>query len=213
MLKPLKEGETSIVKMEDDEPDAVAAMLEFLYKGEYDDSYPSTMSKCSPEAPGHIMMFHLHVWALADRIQISKLKDLAENNFYIVIYKHWNDPTFPAAVQFVYSIAPPNQGGKDLKATVLKVSAKQAKELFANPNHLFEDMMDNLAEFGKDLSKWQAGEGEQLTCRSCSFSFKATLRDDLNYITCPACTKRDIANNWRENPSQAKLKKDKKHFG
>jgi hypothetical protein len=140
--------------MDEDEPDAIAAMVEFFYQQDYEVSYPRSMSEASPEAHGHTMIFHLQVYALANRLQIQDLKNLAAENFADVIIKHWGDPSFPAAIQFAYSIAPPSTEGDDLRASVVDVATAHAKDLFTNGGkEIFLMMMENNAEFGKDLSR------------------------------------------------------------
>lgn len=99
-------------------------------------SYPSDMSADSAESHGHDMMFHLHVYALANKLRIPGLKDRATEYFLTVAALHWSDPSFPAAVQLTYSINPPGQGGEALRNIVLGLSAKHAKDLFADPNEL-----------------------------------------------------------------------------
>lgn len=189
--------------MDDDEPDAVAAMLEYLYKEDYAVSYPSNISKDSSEAKGHEIMFHLHVYALADKLRIPILKALATLSFLQVVRSHWSNPSFPAAIQFVYSIAPPGKDGDRLRNIVVSNSGMHAKELFADPTKLFASMMENIADFGKDLSQWLAEnvavdiKGENWTCPACSFEFKAVVREDLDYLTCPTCTTNEAIYKWR----------------
>jgi hypothetical protein len=199
--------------MDEDDPDVVAAILDFFYTENYEVSYPAAMNEASSEAPGHKMMFHLHVYALADKLRISDLKDLAEDKFHSFAYTHWIDPSFPAAVQFVYSIAPPSDSGKDLRDIVLQICADHAEKLFEDPNETFANMMGNIAEFGKDLSKWQATQlakgGEDLTCPGCSFKFKAKLHDDLEYLHCPSCGIHEAVKKWRYK--RAPIKKNKKN--
>ncbi|KAE9963533.1 hypothetical protein BLS_009202 [Venturia inaequalis] len=199
------ESQTGIIKMNEDEPDSVAAMLEYLYKDDYTLVYPSSMTKDSPEAKGHEMMFHLHVYVLADKLRIPALKKTASNYFRELVYSYWNDISFPSVVQFTYSIAPPGPDGDDLRMIVVGVAGLHAKELVADSNELFASMMEGLAEFGKDLSQWLAKNGtsdssrENFTCHDCAFSFKAILRSDMRHLTCPACIANHSISHWRSS--------------
>ncbi|TID23354.1 hypothetical protein E2P81_ATG02927 [Venturia nashicola] len=208
------ESQTGIVNMNEDEPDAVAAMLEYLYKDDYTLSYPFSMTKDSPEAKGHEMMFHLHVYALADKLRIPALKETSSNYFGLLVSSYWSDPAFPSVVQFTYSIAPPGQDGDGLRRIVVSTAGIHAKEFLVDTNELFLSMMEGLADFGKDLSQWLAKKGtpnpggEEFTCTGCSLKFKATLRANLKDLTCPACTTNDSVSN-RRNPSRLKLMTNK----
>lgn len=208
--------------MNEDEPDAVASMLEYLYRDDYSLSYPSSMTKDSAEAKGHEMIFHLHVYALADRLRIPALKETASNYFSQLVHSYWNDPAFPSVVQFTYSITPPGQDGDDLRMIVVRVAGLHAKELVANskdpfilmcPKDPFILMMEGLADFGKDLSQWLVengisdSNGEIFTCPGCAFKFKATLDGSLEYLICPACTTNAALYSWRHSSSSSSKKK------
>lgn len=145
--------------MDDDDPDAVAAMLSYLYTGRYTmssaagktlrDDADIILNKSWPPA----MMFNLQVYELADRLRIHGLQDLAEQKLRTVVEKQWDLPEFAEAVKYAYSIAPPGSTGDELRTIIAEISADHARQLFSKEHEAFADMMEEVAEFGKDLSK------------------------------------------------------------
>ncbi|QDS69574.1 hypothetical protein FKW77_008189 [Venturia effusa] len=152
------EGRTGVIKMDHDDSDAIAAMLAYLYTGTYEVTFPRNMSESSPEAPGHIMMFHLQVYTVADQLRIVDLKLHVEERFQIAASEYWKDPSFPATIQFAYSVAPPGLEGNELRKIVVELAVKNAKHLFTDKESSFSKMMEGNAEFGRDLSKRLAGK-------------------------------------------------------
>lgn len=132
--------------MDNDKPEVIKAMLDILYKGNYKTGYTSMED----------LMMNLHVYALADRVQIANLKERAESHISILMHSCWNQDGFYEAVQFAYSIAPPREKGDALRRTVLKACARHAKALFEDPDNKFESLVESLPEFAMDLLKWQA---------------------------------------------------------
>ncbi|KAF2431361.1 hypothetical protein EJ08DRAFT_184804 [Tothia fuscella] len=92
-----KEGETVIITMNEDDPDIIAAALEFLYTSKYS----------LPADDRSTMLFHLAIYEIADMVQNWELRALAENKFTTVARAYWNKGDFPLAVQKVYAVAPP----------------------------------------------------------------------------------------------------------
>lgn len=145
--------------MEEDDPDAVAAMLDYLYTQRYTmssaagqslgDDFDIILNKIWPAA----MKFNLQVYELADRFCIPGLKSLAERKFRSVVKAQWDLPEFAEAVKYAYSIAPPGPTGQDLRNIVIEKSADRARSLFRKGHEAFADMMEEVAEFGKDLSR------------------------------------------------------------
>jgi len=182
--------------MDNDDPDAVAAMLEFLYTADY--SYDISVALKPPDHTEHAMTWHLQVYALADKLQIQDLKSLAQESFEEVVKEHWDHPAFPLAIRSVYAIAPPGLGGTELREIVLKISTAHASELFTATDS-FANMMEQVAEFGKDLSVQLAKQCAAVSqalykmddprCHICWVGFGKNLKllQELEYLTCPAC--------------------------
>lgn len=110
------------------------------------------MNERNPRSP---ILFHLEVYALGDRIQHDKLKAAAAQKFDSAITADWRDPVFATAVRTAYEVAPPGPTGDTLRAIVLKVASQNAKMLLKRVE--FEDMMDRVAQFGKELAQVMTG--------------------------------------------------------
>lgn len=127
-------------------------MLDVLYTGDYTIEYTPPKSLHDID----LLMKHLHVYALADRVQISNLKQRAESYIQMDMGNVWNLPGFCDAIQSIYDSAPPGERGDCVRRSALAVCALHAKELFQDPKEKFETLVANLPEFAMDLLKWQA---------------------------------------------------------
>jgi hypothetical protein len=183
--------------MDNDEPDAIAALLEFLYKLDYEVALPSDTAKDSREAQRYAMMLHLQVYAVSDRLQIQELKDLAESRFQRVAESIWSDSVFLEAIDRVYEITPPGSRGDGLRAIVLAISAKHTAKL-GFKDCSADNMTDAVAGFRKDLAivlavqkKYSFEFGvEDLRCTYCSFRFKLKVPGGHSTLSCPLCAKK-----------------------
>jgi len=99
--------------MDNDDPDVVAATLEFMYTATY--TYDVSVAIKQADLTEHAMTRHLQVYALVDNLQTQGLKSLAQNNFEQEAVLHWDHPAFPQAVQSVYAVAPPGLRGTELR--------------------------------------------------------------------------------------------------
>lgn len=146
--------------MNHDDPDAIEAMLGFLYTGDY-----STKSVT--------MQSHLKIYELADRLDISALKRLSENKFEVLAMNKWEDATFLPCVKTAYDITPPGPGGERLRSMVINIASQHLKELF-NLDIGFKNMMIEVPEFGGDLAEVLAGGTSNVTygCDRCGGKFE-----------------------------------------
>ncbi|EKG09370.1 BTB/POZ-like protein [Macrophomina phaseolina MS6] len=160
-----KEALSGVIELHHDEPDTVRAMLEFCYTFAY---------TCRPsDSPEDRMIFHVHVYALGEIYDIPGLKKLAIQSFEREANHTF--PLFPAAVRAVYETTP--QSDRGLRDVVLRVCAANTNELMKNPH--FEDMMDELGVFGRELSR-------TLTDRSTYVMSQDVIMDCKKY-RCGVC--------------------------
>jgi speckle-type POZ protein len=136
--------------MDHDEPDAISAMIKYLYTGDY-----------NTETNTIDMQSHLKVYTLADKLDIPALKTVAEDKFKAGTEVDWKDATFPACVKTVYEITPPGPGGKRLRSITAIIAGKHAKEFF-KLSTAFHKMMTEVAEFGADLAQVLCGSYVEL---------------------------------------------------
>jgi hypothetical protein len=161
------------------------------------------------------MLFHIKVYALADRIQNPALKDLAERKFESIVALEWKSREFSSAIQAVYSVAPPGPNGDSIRKTVIRLAVSHARDLFSLDRG-FSTMLQETPEFGKDLAMGLCGAGiggspeyytdlEELKCPKCAFIFKATLTTNMYHLSCPICKNENTVRKWR----QGGVEKDK----
>lgn len=150
----------------------------------------------------HPLLFHLDVYQIADRMLQANFKKAAETKFELTASGCWKHPEFAQAVKTVYNITPPGIQGDTLRKMIVKVAAEHATDMFQGV--AFGQMMDEVAEFGKDFSAVLCGHAslnyntqvpeagtEDLVCPACYFGFKAQVPAHLVCLTCPSCTSID----------------------
>jgi hypothetical protein len=215
----MQEGETNSIDMKVDDPDAVAALLDFLYLRDYKIPAPAPKhnhwATSSEEYDGEAssdelssknpILFHLKVYALAERILYQPLKALVEKKFEAAAAENWNSPEFPPAIKYVYDVAPPGARGDYIRGIAVNLAAKYARDLFTGDNgKQFSEMMEKNAEFGKDLaiklSNWSsitASGRRGFSCPTCAFTFIAALpKGHSNYVHCPLCGDSYVLSVW-----------------
>ena len=153
------------------------------------------------------MHFHLAVYALADRLRITSLRDLAQNKFEDEASTAWESSDFPSAIEEAYHIAPPGAEGEGLRKVVVRIAASQARAL-VDTGKAFRSTLESTAEFAADLVLTMAGGAisinpataaklKALSCPTCDFELLADVAamDDL---TCPACTDVNSKDDWED---------------
>jgi len=160
------------------------------------------------------MLFHVQVYALGDRIQNMPLKNLAQEKFEAVASKEWNSSDLPAAVQAIYSVAPPGVNGNGFRETIIRIVVEHSRDLFILDCGL-STMVQKIPDFGKDMVKALSGAGihglpkpgldlEELKCLKCSFTFKATLDIGFTHLTCPLCKQEKGIREWFADNEEAR---------
>ncbi|KAK7425167.1 hypothetical protein QQX98_000082 [Neonectria punicea] len=116
---PFKEGESGEIDLPDDDPEAVASMICFLYRGCYPRVEPDAerpqLSKLGEtwniETYGEetialqdeYLCLHAKVYALAEKYQISGLKEMAHRSFSFLIPRTISPHNFAEASEIVYT--------------------------------------------------------------------------------------------------------------
>jgi hypothetical protein len=168
------------------------------------------------------MLFHINVYALADRVQHTPLKKLAETKFEALANKEWKSPDFPSAIEAIYSVAPPGTTGESLRKMIVRMVVSHAKELFGLDRG-FSAMLQDTPDFAADLARALSGAGvstkgaetnvdvEELCCPSCKFIMRAALSSGITMLTCPVCKWEGIVSRWRHGmKDQGVLKKGRR---
>ncbi|KAE9964407.1 hypothetical protein BLS_008389 [Venturia inaequalis] len=155
------------------------------------------------------MLFHLHLYTLADTLVIAPLKALAQSSFQESVKKEWSTPIFPDTIKRVYEIT---NGEDELRDIVVNTAAEHGKELMGKGG-AFGVMMGEVAEFGRDVFHVMMGassvvgvvevpaviEKEKMVayrCPVCPFEFyaKAIGRRE---IACSGCGVVSEEGEWR----------------
>ncbi|TGO39744.1 hypothetical protein BHYA_0048g00090 [Botrytis hyacinthi] len=115
--------------MSDEELPIVEAMINYLYRGSYDDQVtlgseasddvsqveppPSppkqvteTISQVAPLTKPSSLLFNAKVYIIADKYMIPALKSLAHEKFTKSLLEHWNTPEFTAGAKFLWKNTP-----------------------------------------------------------------------------------------------------------
>ena len=115
-----KESSTANLLLEHDDPAAVECMIKFLYSGDYKDD-TTDIDSC--------LMFHVSVYALADKYDIESLKRLAEIKFDKTADGTMST-NFPAIVAAAFETTPSSDRG--LRDVVSRICANHIDTILAN---------------------------------------------------------------------------------
>ncbi|KAF2135470.1 uncharacterized protein K452DRAFT_215462, partial [Aplosporella prunicola CBS 121167] len=133
--KNFKEANEGVIHMNEDSPEIVKALLEFLYRFDYS----------VPEDSG--MLFHVQAYAMGEIYAVGGMKDLAKARFRNNALVSWACPTFPPAVKAIYNTTPETDRG--LRDVAVEVAAAHVEDLLNDES--YRNTMDEVGPFGKDL--------------------------------------------------------------
>jgi hypothetical protein len=130
------------------------------------------------------LIYHVDVYALADRVQNEHLKKLAEQNLKACIAEHWDSSLFPECIKLVYDITPPGPSGDGFRSVVVNCAREHSKQLLLKSS--FSTMMEGVADFGRDLCKVLSG----LPIGDVSAYANEEEATDQLFMDCPSCGRR-----------------------
>ncbi|KAK4544761.1 hypothetical protein LTR36_004010 [Oleoguttula mirabilis] len=133
------EAQESKLNLVNDDPEAVDAMINYLYHFDY---------ACSITTP---LVLHVRVLAIADKYFIERLKKLAADRFTECCKSEWSTAAFAEAVSEIYSTGLVHD--LTLRCTVVNTIKENAAELrLANPEHsALKDVLLTTSELGAEL--------------------------------------------------------------
>ncbi|TLD36088.1 Leptomycin B resistance protein pmd1 [Venturia nashicola] len=140
--KDFKEKKEANIDLSEQDPDAVEALLEYLYKSDY-----TRLTKDNVTA----LVLHVHIYQLADMYDIAELKTVAAGLFEEAAKKDWELPAFPLAVQEIY--INPEDDAKTLRKLVVNQANENLEALLKDDDGEFAQVMTTFGEFGKDLCR------------------------------------------------------------
>ncbi|KAL1966560.1 hypothetical protein VTN77DRAFT_4482 [Rasamsonia byssochlamydoides] len=146
------ETTTNTIKLQDDDPRAVEAMLHFLYGFEYDhyDNYDSEKyAGCVSFSP---MLFHVKVYQVADKYGVAALKRRAREEFAAAVQTGWETKKetedFAQAIIDAYAVTAANND-RGLRDPIVEVAHKHIDELLKKDG--FVHALEEAVGFATDL--------------------------------------------------------------
>lgn len=175
-----QEGRECCINLKEDQPNAVAAMLYWLYHNEYSESglRPPDWSRET---------FHTEVYVLADKYVLHGLRQEAKTKLEKVVENNWACSSFPDLVEDLYRDYADDNGHSDheLLRLVKAVAVRHAKELFApGPKYAyFKEVSRRINGFATDvLAAHLVTGGSKSLPQSSAISMQPTVR-----YRCPGC--------------------------
>ncbi|KAK6596767.1 BTB/POZ domain-containing protein [Botrytis cinerea] len=139
------ESVTGILDLEDDDPETVARMINFLYLQDYDDTSEPT-GEGVEEGYGCLLV-NTMVYIIGDKYDIQALKTLARKKYEAAIVTDWNTPSFSASLELMYEELP--ESDTSLTSIALETAGKHLKEL--NDRGEFSSLCKNNPAIAYDL--------------------------------------------------------------
>ncbi|EAW06333.1 BTB/POZ domain protein [Aspergillus clavatus NRRL 1] len=179
-----KEVEESVVRLEDDDPRAVEAMINFLYGFDYN-SIGRDRERVSP------MLFHAKVYQVGDKYDVPKLKEQARTEFAAAIQTDWDMDDFPLAIAGAYSTTP--SGDRGLRDPLVDTSLGNISALLEKEG--FIQVLRETVGFAADLVQKQNNPSrmKRYRCLICCKEWEMLKSEFAN--RCPFCGKR---RDWEE---------------
>jgi len=142
--------------MDDDEPEMVAKMLDFIYCDNYDDDRKPGLQNRATKSQGSLLT-HTKLYILGDKYQIEPLKQLALSKYGPAVSKEWNQSAFSASVKLMY--ANTVKSDRALKDAALKaaLTSNHLRVLFRKDD--FQALVLECSEVGRDIMALQLKNG------------------------------------------------------
>ncbi|KAL4912601.1 BTB/POZ protein [Aspergillus aurantiobrunneus] len=180
-----KEVTENVVRLEDDDPRAIEAMIHFFYGFNYDSS-GSEQGRTSP------MLFNVKVYQIGDKYGIPKLKAQAKEKFSVAITTCWEMDDFPIAIASAYSTT--SFADRGLRDLLVSTSLEHINDLLKNDD--FKQVLRETMGFAADLVQSQDHPVSTVTyqCPNCSMDW--SLQSSAKAKYCPLCS---YSADWRRN--------------
>ncbi|KAK7727808.1 hypothetical protein SLS57_002852 [Botryosphaeria dothidea] len=157
----MKESRENVVRLTEDPPEVVKAMIRYLYTSQY------TAPKPDDKLPA--LLFHISVYVIGEVYALSGLKKAAIDAFRQSAKDKVPGHILAPVIQAIYESTPDRDRG--LRDAVVQVASKRFKELLVDEK--FSAMMDEIGSFGKDILLYTNGlypPGPMLSvCPTCHY--------------------------------------------
>ncbi|KAL2867048.1 uncharacterized protein BJX67DRAFT_388264 [Aspergillus lucknowensis] len=143
------ESATNTVKLQEDEPLFVQAMIDFMYGIIYDSTEHGQTSS---------ILFHVGAYQIADKYDIPQLKEHAKSMFEDLVTIAWNMDDFPPVISAVYQTIPICDRG--LRDPLVHAGSQNFSDLLEKTN--FVEVFDSTPGFASDMAKHLLRENQEL---------------------------------------------------
>ncbi|KAJ5938796.1 BTB/POZ protein [Penicillium verhagenii] len=168
------------IKLMDDDPRAIEAMIHFMYGFDYDSS-GSELGRVSP------MIFNIKLYQMADKYFIPQLKKKAKYKFEQIAKTCWEMDDFPIAIAEAYQRT--HKHDRDLRELLVKISQEHVVELAENEK--FCSALEETTGFAADLA---LSLSEAVNHKaSCAYCRKTWTLSESGARYCPYCSNSSIA--------------------
>ena len=152
-----QETHENVICLEDDEPEAVAVMLYYLYHSRYDSK--STINRGAEEGLSP-MLLHVLVFTIADKYFLSPLKQLAAERFAECAQNEWRTSAFAESISEIYNTAPAHD--ESLRDIAISTSLSYLNELAGATDtyKAFNDVVDATPAFAAALFRVQLADAK-----------------------------------------------------
>lgn len=210
-----KEALSPIIDIRDDDTESFKAMLEYFYTSDYDvqtgtpectqDTQISKATKIEEESYSLSLLFHIRIYAMADRYEVPSLQALAADKFREVAKKSWHTAGFLEAIEELYTLTLESDGR--MGRTIATIVHQHRDRLMESER--MKQLIRHFPTFGHDLMlemrrQWQSScrGGTLVMCTKCK-QFVVWSPDSYSRAICFKC---GIAFNGRsaKTTSQAK---------
>ncbi|CAN9445098.1 unnamed protein product [Alternaria alternata] len=97
-----KEALENVINLPEDEPRAIACLMRYLYSGTYNDDHLGNLV-LKLAALHDASNSHSEVYEIAEKYEVTGLKELACKNFTLACETFWDDEAFPIAIKHALS--------------------------------------------------------------------------------------------------------------
>lgn len=173
-----QESVKDAIELQEDDPRAVEAMINFMYGRDYDSSGNSS-GRISP------ILFNIKVYLVADKYGIETLKRLSKEKFDKVASSCWDMDDFPHAITEVYI----ESSHAELQNTIAMVAHQHVRELLKKED--FQLVLSETSGFASHLLRLvTSSSGTTYRCPSCGGEWEARLPSS-NSAHCLLCGRYD----------------------
>ena len=124
-----QEGVQKEVVLEDDEPTCVRAMLYYCYDKDYETAFDGGNIAV---VDGNLLLFHIQVYAMADKFMVQGLKSFSFSNFEKSLRSEWHKGKLADAIAFGYNL--PEHDGLSPRQSINELCEENIAELVNLPD-------------------------------------------------------------------------------